>query len=550
VRRRRCWRCPARHSWSSSFTPLRRERSPGMPLFATTACSDARKGNLVLCALAGESEALARDGIGGRSIFRSLSGASIWLTAPRPVALAAVGAAASTGVVLAGDWVGTVPGQRIPDWLVLPRLTRMASTTTSPWPGLVLLLAVMVLVSVWLLLVRRVRTNEFRSHIIWLVATAWAIPLIVGPPQLSNDVFTFAAHGTLQLHHLNPYRHTPSSLGTGAALSAVDPTWRGAHSPYGPVATGIEHVAAWMAGGDVTLTVALLRLLAVAAWGTIGLLAVALAPHELRTSALTLSVANPLLLLHGLSAVHWEVLLGALVLGSLVLVQAGRWILGLTLACVAAAAKAPALLVVLVLVLEPAMSPRESDATARWRDAGVRAGVSAVSLGLLGLLVPDGWGWIRALATPLTIHTPMAPMQALADVFGWSLRLVHAQESDLTTFFRWLGAGTAALLSAYLLRTMSRRTRAATTGLVLLTAALLGPVLYPWYFLWGVLCLAPTVQGDARTRVVLLCVVATLMNIPGVSTWSVLIVAAVSCTVLVWAVARGLVVPWLRIISD
>ena len=36
-------------------------------------------------------------------------------------------------------------------------------------------------------------------------------------------------------------------------------------------------------------------------------------------------------------------------------------------------------------------------------------------------------------------------------------------------------------------------------GYALLPIGLLGPVLYPWYLLWGLLCLAPTARRHCAT---------------------------------------------------
>jgi hypothetical protein len=48
---------------------------------------------------------------------------------------------------------------------------------------------------------------------------------------------------------------------------------------------------------------------------------------------------------------------------------------------------------------------------------------------------------------------------------------------------------------AWLLVTAHRRPIMATTGLGLLVVAALGPVVYPWYLLWGLVCLAPLARS-------------------------------------------------------
>ena len=49
----------------------------------------------------------------------------------------------------------------------------------------------------------------------------------------------------------------------------------------------------------------------------------------------------------------------------------------------------------------------------------------------------------------------------------------------------------------------------------LLAIALLSPVIYPWYLLWGLLCLAPITRGLQRNLVLLACAIASVLALPG-----------------------------------
>lgn len=425
-------------------------------------------------------------------------------------------------VVVAGGAVGPVPGTRVASsWWGLLR-AQPVDPGRDPWPGLLLFAGVAALAGTWLLLVRRVRDGDIGSRTLWWVGAGWALPLAVGPPVLSGDVFSYAAQGIMQLRGLSPYRLGPAALGAGPALASVDPRWRHAVSPYGPVAAFVERLAAWLGGTEVG-TALVLRVVAVAGVVAIGTLAQRLAPPHLRLGALALTVANPLLLLQGLSAAHFEVLLGVAVLASLLAAARGRPCLAVVLACVAGAVKfpgmVPALLVGLAVVARAPAAGADPGETGGRRPGLAVVGVTAAGVAswlVLSHLLGDGWGWLRGLRTPGAGMTPLAPTQLLAGALGWPLAHLHlVSEAAVTSASRLAGVAAAVGVAAWLLGTHRRRSMPATAGAVLLAGAVLAPVVYPWYLLWGVLCLAPVVAGPARGWLVGLCAVGSVMNVPG-----------------------------------
>jgi hypothetical protein len=68
---------------------------------------------------------------------------------------------------------------------------------------------------------------------------------------------------------------------------------------------------------------------------------------------------------------------------------------------------------------------------------------------------------------------------------------------------------------AYLTATVRRRPLEATVGLGLIAVAVLSPVIYPWYLLWGALCLAPVAKGRVRDLLVAACASAAILAVPG-----------------------------------
>ncbi|WP_198946462.1 polyprenol phosphomannose-dependent alpha 1,6 mannosyltransferase MptB [Pseudofrankia asymbiotica] len=149
----------------------------------------------------------------------------------------------------------------------------------------------------------------------------------------------------------------------------------------------------------------------------------------------------------------------------------------------------------------PAGGPAARVLTAVIRDLAV-IGATATALSLL--LVPDGLGWVRATSTPshgLSLYSPVSALANLlaivTDTPGPAL-----PGSDLLGLARAAGMAGAALLIGWLLITVRRRDVPATCGLALLSLALLGPVLYPWYLVWGMIPLVMA-KGVPRRRVLM-----------------------------------------------
>ncbi len=130
------------------------------------------------------------------------------------------------------------------------------------------------------------------------------------------------------------------------------------------------------------------------------------------------------------------------------------------------------------------------------------------------MLVPHGWGWLpAALTTPTLGYTPGAPASLLGNVLHTIIP--WASFDDLAAAGRVVALLAAGCIAIYLVGTVRHRTLEFTVGLSLLAIAFLSPVIYPWYLLWGLLCLAPITQGLQRSLVLLACASASVLALPG-----------------------------------
>lgn len=441
-------------------------------------------------------------------VLRGLGAAREQVRVHAAWALGIAGFAMATLTVVAGGRVGTVKSViPLTSWMGL--LSLQGHRMGDYLPGALMLAGIVALVALWVLAIRQHGSAIGTERTVWWIAGAWSVPFVLGPPMLSNDVWTYAAQGLMLRSGLDPYTVGPSALGNVHALAAVDPSWRSVPSPYGPLATTVQHLAIAISGGSPIGAALVFRALGVACFIAIGILAADLAGPR-RVQALTLTILNPLLLLQVVSGAHLEGIMCALLLGALVAAHQRRWVLAVVLACAAGSVKAPAFIAVLAIL---AVHSQGLGGRLVWRIAARDVGIALLSVLGFTVVVRNGWGWVQALNTPSLGHTPLAPASLIADLYDPIVKA--ASFDDLATGGRITTMLAAVCIVAYLTVTAPRRTLARTIGYGLIAVGLLGPVVYPWYLVWGVVCLAPTVRAAHRDWIVLISGFACVLNPPG-----------------------------------
>jgi hypothetical protein len=430
------------------------------------------------------------------------------LARPLP-GLAAAGFVASALCVYAGGQLGTgravIP---LSGWFGL--LRREYQDHSQLLPAILLLAGVLALCGCWLLTLRAVRGRHWRERALWGLAAAWALPLTFGPPILNGDVYAYVGRGLISRSSRSPYLFGPSVLGDKPIIAAIDPTWRSAHSTAGPLATFGQHLAVTISAGNPLVAVLLYRALGVLCLIAIGILAAELGGSH-RVQALALTLLNPLLLLYVVSAAHIEGLVAALLLGALVSTQQRRWFVAVVLACAAGALEPVALIAVLAIVVAHCAGGHGID----WRLAARDAVTVAACLAAAVLSVRHGLAWIGNLTTITRGHTPYAPASLAGDLLSPIVRA--ASFDDLGTGGRIAALAAAGCVVAYLLVTFRTRPLAHTIGFALLTTAVLAPVVYPWFLIWGLACLAPNARRERRDWVIALSCLGCLLSPPGFS---------------------------------
>jgi hypothetical protein len=403
-----------------------------------------------------------------------------------------------------------------------------------------------VLVGVWLAtlaLFRRLRVVPIRAIVV--VFAMWALPLVVGPPVFSKDVYAYSADGALLSEGFNPYTHGVDALGSGNGyLAKVDPVWRGGKGgPDGPLLIAVEAAAVRLSGNDQLGTLELLRLVELAALALAAYAVTDLARSAGRdpTRALALSLLNPVTLLAIVADANEHIVMIAVLAAGIALSRRGRPILAVLVCTLAAAVKAPALLG--IAYVGWAWPGPRAGMRDRLLSLAAAAAITAASFELVQLVTGLGWGWIRGLRGGVsipTVYTPTFDLSRLAvRLLGDVGDVVNSQHVWLDA--RDLGYALGAAAVAVLLWTSERRGVVRNLALSLLVVATIGAVTLPYWLAWGIWLLAPVARGRYLALLIAVSVTGGLLILPQATTLIQSLGAAGEVLCLVVAAAIALI---------
>ena len=354
------------------------------------------------------------------------------------------------------------------------------------------------------------------------IAVLWVLPVLIAAPMLSRDVYSYAAQGDMVTAGLNPTRFGPGILGDPTYQHLVDPIWLWAPAPYGPLFLSLAGAAVQLSAHHVLGTIILLRL---SALGGVVLMAVSL-PTVARSygfdpaTAVALGVFSPLVLFGLVSAGHNDALMVGLVVAGLAANRRGYPFLGVLLASLAAAVKAPALGAVVFLGwqwLGPDVPWRE-----RVRPVVTAGGVLVVVLAVAAAVTHLGWAWLSALATPGSVWSVLTPTDAIGSLAALVLAPLHSvlPASLVRSGVRAAGEAASVLIASGLLWWSGKLRLPVALGLAFLAVVVLGPAVQPWYLVWGLSCLAAVAVGPLRRLVIGVSLAGTFFWVP--NCWVVL----------------------------
>jgi alpha-1,6-mannosyltransferase len=342
---------------------------------------------------------------------------------------------------------------------------------TDTW-GVVFLVLIGLAFLLYVVALLRLRSRTRPLVLVAAVAIAIQLVPLGGPLLLSRDVYSYWAYGRIvATHDRNPFTLAPVNFPTDPATRVA--TWRRETTVYGPAFTFASAAIAEGARRSAELAALLFRVVAALAGIATTLLAIVVARRKAFAAAFV--GWNPLLALSFAGGGHNDAWMVVLLLGALALIARRRELEGGALWILAAAVKAPALL---LLPLRLFRSPR-----------GVWIGAALAAL-VTGVLSTAAFGtaWLSS-GSQLAGREAHVSLPSRLQELGFPGGVARGLSYAL------LAAG-ALYLARCALR--GRPRLALGAGLLVVTS----PWVLPWYATWPVALAA--VEDDALAQVVAL----------------------------------------------
>lgn len=413
------------------------------------------------------------------------------------VGLTIIAASAPVWRLAAPSWRLTVPG--------LPHPGTATQSTTLFLIGLLLVAAG------WLGLVHlasRVRDARRSVLVVALIVAVWAVPVSLGPPLLSNDVYSYVAQGEMASRGLDPGQTGPVELGRNDFTTGADPYWRAAPAPYGPVAIFLARSAVQLSGHDAAAAIDIYRifvLLGVSAAAVgVGLIA---KRHGLSPAvAIAIGIGNPVVLIHVIGGAHNDAVMFGLVALGLALTQRGLRRTGIALLIAATAVKLPA--AIALVYLGWCWSGDDATWRERLRSMATLLGVTVVAIAVAMVAIGQGPSWLTALRSTGKVNDTYSPTTKLGFSIAEILNGIGigVDGQILSSGVRALGLAATAALAVVMLLRSPRVGYIKATGVVLVAYVLLGPVIWPWYLPAGFALLAACGLGRYRPSYLVVCI--------------------------------------------
>ena len=348
------------------------------------------------------------------------------------------------------------------------------------------------------------------------VIALWSLPIVLGPPLLSNDVYSYAAQGEIGSRGLDPTVVGPWALGGGRFWRAADDVWHYNSSPYGPVWNKMAAGLVRVTGHDPALAVWAFRIVIVLSVALSGWAVVRLA-RQIGTDpavALVLAIGNPVVLLHFIGGIHNDAMMMTLLLVGLSFMRSHRRALAFLVLSAALAIKLPAVVGLAFLGWTWAEAP--ASFLRRTMRAGFATFAGFVLVMAISVQFNMSQGWVTALKGTGKVRSTFAPSTMSGTIATSLLHWWHfAVNADtVINVFRTVGLLMAAALGWWVMSKTARFGVELAVGVTLFLTVILGPVLWPWYLPPAIALIAVRGTRQIRPALSVWCVALALFVFP------------------------------------
>jgi len=274
-------------------------------------------------------------------------------------------------------------------------------------------------------------SRRARLAAVVLVGAVWCVPVLLGPPLLSHDVYSYASQGEMASRGIDPTTDGPYSMLRGRWVWEVDPIWRNAPAPYGPVAVEAGKVVVELTGHDPASAIWGFRALAMLGvmLGAVGVASIARSLKQSAPVAVAVGIASPLVLLHLIGGSHNDALMmGLLAVGVAAFLRHRRW-LGMGLVILATGAKVPAAAGIVFLAWNWYDDP-ETPIWQRVKTTAI-AGVGSIgAISVLSVLAGIQIGWMTALKSTGSVYSTFSVSTKLGFLTASGLQTIGLHVSS------------------------------------------------------------------------------------------------------------------------
>ncbi len=402
-----------------------------------------------------------------------------------------IGLVGTTIMAIGALGVGYLPQRAaLSSWPIIELLR--TTTAGAILSKVAVVVGAILLLRAWLLIGGDVRSGRITStKRLNKMFVAWAAPLVLVPPLFSQDVYSYVAQGNLLHLGLDPYTMAPSAI-PGPFLEAVSPWWLDTPAPYGPLFLLIAKIVVTITGNNIYLASLLLRASAlVGVWLIAKYLPVVAQRCGVNAvTAVWVGLLNPLVFMHFVSGSHNDALMVGLLLAGLAFALDNKPYIGIILIALGGCIKIPALVGLGFVGL--IWAGKDSALAVRMKCWLIAVAITVGVFLAVNVLAGVNFGWIHALGTPGQVRSWISPVTSSGVALGWIINAAgFGQHTDsILVVFRALATLAVLAYATKLLIKPDSKTAIRAAGLVLLFLAVFGPVIQPWYLLWGLVILA------------------------------------------------------------